>query len=51
MTGKRAKICITEDKSPVGVRRKTGEILSFWQISLFRGLSRRHIDRVGDQRP
>jgi len=51
MTGKRAKIRTTEEKSPVGVCRKTGEILSFWQISVFRGLSRRHIDRVGDQTP
>ena len=29
MTGKRVKICITEDKSPVEVRRKNAKIPDF----------------------
>jgi len=30
MTGNRAKIRTTEEKSPVEVRRKTIEMLDFW---------------------
>ena len=49
MTGKRANICVTEDESPVEVRRRTVEMLGFRRISMFWGLVSRRIGHVGDQ--
>jgi hypothetical protein len=49
MTCRRAKICITEDKSPVEVRRRTAEILDFRRINVFVGLYGRRIGRVSDR--
>jgi hypothetical protein len=46
MSGKRAKICITEGESPVEVRRKTAEILDFPRISVFVASSGRRIGHV-----
>jgi len=51
MTRNVAKTRTTEDKSPVGVRRKTAEIPVFRRISVFCGLSGRRISRIGDQTP
>lgn len=51
MTGKRVKICIAEDKSPVEVHRRTVEMLNLQRIRAFRGLSARCIGHVGDQTP
>ena len=51
MTGNLAKIRTTGEKSPVGVRRKTAEMLDFRRISVFEGLSGRRIGHVGDQTP
>jgi hypothetical protein len=52
MTGKRAKTCIIEDKSPIEVRRKTAEMLVFGELAclgaFLRGtlaiLMTRHLD-------
>jgi hypothetical protein len=51
MTGERAKFCFAEDRSPVGVHRRTAEMLDFRRISVFEGLSQRHAAYVGDQTP
>jgi len=37
MTGNRAKICTTEEKSPVEVRRKNAKMLGSRRISVFFG--------------
>jgi hypothetical protein len=51
MTGKRATICITEDKSPVEVRRKMAEMMDFRRISIYWGLSEKRIGHFGDPTP
>ncbi len=51
MTYKRAKTCVTEDKSPVEVRRKTAEMMDFRRISVFEGISQRHTGHVVDHTP
>lgn len=49
MTGNIAKICVTQEKSPVEVRRKNAKMLDFRRISVFGGLSGRRIGHVADQ--
>ena len=47
----KGEIRTTEEKSPVGVRRKTAEMMDFRRISVFKGFSQRHAGYVGGQTP
>jgi hypothetical protein len=51
MTGKGVKICVTEDKSPLEVRREMAEMTDFRRIGVFEGLSQQHTGYIGDHAP